>query len=60
MYKLANDFLYFFIVFCTLAVFILGTICIILVNTLQEGVHIALKFLVRHFKLLKKAIFTAH
>ena len=60
MAKLYWNFLYFLIIFCTLTLFILGTICIILVNTLQEGVHIALKFLVKHFKLLKKSIFTTH
>ena len=60
MYKLVNDFIYFLIIFCTLALFILGTILIILVNLLQEGMHIALEFLIKHFKLLKKSIFTTH
>ena len=60
MVKLYWNFLYFLIIFCTFVVWSLGTICIILVHLLQEGVHIALKFFVRHFKLLKESIFTTH
>ena len=50
----------YLIIFCILTLFCLWYILIILVNFLQEGVHIALKFFVRHFKLLKKSIFGTH
>ena len=60
MAKLYWDSLYFLIIFCILTVFIFGTICIILVNLLEEGVLAVSKFFVRHYKLLKKAIFRTH
>ena len=60
MSKLAYDSLYFLIIFCILTLFTLGTICIILVNFLQEGVHVTLKLFVKYFKLLKKTILRTH
>ena len=60
MVKLLWNSLYFLIIFCTLVIWILGTICIILVDLLKEGMHITLKFFIKHFKLLKVAIFGTH
>jgi len=58
--KLAHDLLYFFIIFCILVVFCIGYIFIILVCSLQELMLVVYKFLVKHLKLLKEAVFGAH
>ena len=60
MVKLYMNFLYFLIIFCTVIVWSLGTICVILFYFLKERMHIALKFFIKYFKLLKKAIFRTH
>ena len=60
MAKLYYDFLYFLIIFCILTVWILGTIIVVLIDFLQEYVHMGLELLVKHFKLLKESIFRTH
>ena len=52
--------LYFLTIFCILTLWILVTICMILVYFLQESVLMTYEFTSRYLKLLKEKIFTAH
>ena len=52
--------LYFLTIFCILTLWILATICMILVYFLQESVLMTYEFTSRYLKLLKEKIFTAH
>ena len=52
--------LHFLTIFCILTLWILVTICMILVYFLQECVLMTYEFTSRYLKLLKEKIFTAH